>query len=344
MGYKRQLPARLQAMTASYERLRGYDVEAAAPNVGKAMADWPAKKDDLRIRLDRLKSLKSEGERIWESSGALRSAAAAGNAAEFDYATFFQSADRIDQVARESSDGASSLNELAGQLYVAWDKVLLDVDTDHNPPGKVRVVRTKFKDASMAGGESSSEERWENVAARVKKADDTVGMVFERKPSGKYDVEAERVVEPPAYARVAPPGQSNAYGSWHNGVWSWLPQYLILSQLLNANRGPIHTNDYYAYDQARRRGEVFYGRNNEFRWRHSPRSTGGGGSATGGGFYRERPNSSGYSGSKYQSRGGYTGSRYQSRGGGFSSGGGFGSRSRGSFGGGRSFGGRGGRR
>lgn len=368
INYKRQLPSRLQAMQSSYDALHAFDVDAAAPNVTKAITDWPAKKDDLQTRIDRLKAAKVEGERLWDSTAQIR--AAAGSApADFDYATFFSTADRLDQISRDVTSGASSLNSLAGQLYVAWDKLLLDYDNDHNPPGKVRVVTTKFKDASLSGGESSSEERWENLVARSKDPDDTVGMVFERKAAGKYDSEAERVVEPPAYARVAPPGQANAYGSWQNGVWQWLPQYLILSHLLNANRGPIYTNDYYAYDQARRRGQVFYGRNDEFRWRHSPRSTGGSGGGlssgklrdrlrdwansagrsggsysgnTGGGYYRERPKTyggSGFGGSKYESRGGYSGSRYQSRGGGFGS---FKSRS-GGFGGGRSFG-RGGRR
>jgi hypothetical protein len=217
--------------------------------------------------------LKSEGDTIWQNTSLLR-AAAATSPAEFDYATFFQSADRMDRLAREAKEGAAGLNGLAGQLYVAWDKLLLEVDKSHDPPGKVRVVQTKFPDASLTNGQVTSEERWENVVARFKEAEDGVGMVVERKAAGKYDSEAERVVEPPAYARMAPPGQSNQYGSWQNGVWHWLPQYLILSQLLNMNRGRSGTTIINAYDQARRRGEVFYGRNNE--WRRGGTSAGGG--------------------------------------------------------------------
>lgn len=336
LSYKRELPARLQAMTASYEALRSFDVDAEAPAAAKAMTDWPDKAADLRARLDRLKERKAEGETIWQNTALLR-AAAPSNPAEFDYATFFQSADRMDHLARETREGAAAVNDLAGQLYVAWDKLLLDVDKSHDPPGKIRLVQTKFPDASLTNGQVTSDERWENVAARLNDAEDGVGMVVERKAAGKYDSEAERVVEPPAYARIAPPGQSNAYGSWQNGSWHWLPQYLILSQLLNMNRGPIVYNDYNAYEQARRRGEVFYGRNNEYRWRHSPRTTGGGGvldrvrdwsarqsrDSSGGGFYRERPKSwgsSGYGGSQYQNRGTYSGSRFQSRGGSYSRG------------------------
>jgi hypothetical protein len=348
INYKRELPDRVQSMQASYDALSAFDVAAATAVASKAMWDWPDKRADLENRTNQLTVLKEQGEQAWQSSAELRAAAGSNELDNFDYAAFFQSADRIDQVSRELKESATAVNALAGQLYTAWDKLLLEVDEDHTPPAKVRVVRTAFKDPSLKGGETTSEEQWENMAVLgAKKPEDTVGMVFERKAAGKYDSEAERIVQPPAYARVAPPGQANAYGSWQNGVWHWLPQYLILSQLLNTSRGPISTGDYYAYDQARRRGQVFYGRNNEFRWGHRPRSTGGGllgrakdwakSSGSGTDFYKERSRktwggSGGFSGSKYRSRGTFSGSRFQSRGS-------FGSRSfsRG-FGGGRGFG------
>ena len=199
---------------------------------------------------------------------------------DFDYATFFQKADAVDTASRQLKDSANTVDQLAAQLYTSWDKMLVDVDDNHGAREKVKFVRTKYPDATLANGQVSSEEKWVEVdSAALRNAEKSVGMIVERKPAGKYDSEAEHVVQPPAYAYVAPPGQSNAYGAWNNGVWSWLPQYLILRSVLNASRGPITTGDYYAYDQARRRGEVFYGRNDEFRWRHSPRTvpSGGGG-------------------------------------------------------------------
>jgi hypothetical protein len=167
--------------------------------------------------------------------------------------------------------------------------------------------------------------------------------VVERKPAGKYDSEAEHVAEAPAFAYIAPPGQSNTYGGWHNGVWEWLPQYLILRELLQPRyNGPITPGDWQAYDYARRRGDTWYGPGDVFNrsrgggWTWSSRDSRPYTGRDAGGFYHERSSTPGYgsgggfSGSKYQSRGSFSGSRYQSRGS-------FGSRSysRGSFGGGR---------
>ncbi len=349
--YKHDLPQRLATMKASYDAVEAFDVDSATGQATKAITDWPDKRADLENRLTQLKTVKANAEQTWNSTASLRADAASNHLDNFDYATFFQSADSIDQASHQLKDGTATLNALAGQLYVAWDKVLLDVDRDHNPPDKVRVVETKFKDAALTGGETNSEEKWENVAGiQQRHPDDAIGMLVERKPAGKYDSEAERTIQPAAYARIAPPGQRNAYGFWNNGVWTWLPQYMILSHLLNSSRAPVTTGDFYAYDHARRSGQIFYGRNNEFRWGHSPRGSGGGvfgrvrdwaesqGGRTGstGGWYKERPGTSGGGGfgsSSYRSRGTFGGSRFQSRGG-------FGSRSfsRGFGGGMRSFG------
>ena len=322
-SWKRELPQRAKAMQASYDMLRGFDLDAATATARKAMTDWPAKRADLQSRLDALKSEKSEGEKIWNSTAQTRAAAESGKADGFDYPAFFADSDRLDAASKELKSSADSLNLLAVQLYTSWDKILVDAGDDHNSyREKFRVVRTKFPDATLANGQTSSEEKWQPVdRAEYREAERTMGMTVERKPAGKYDSEAERSVQPPAYAYVAPPGQRNSYGSWDGGVWHWLPEYLILSQMLHMNRPVVITHgDYDAYRSARQRGEIFYGRNDEYR------STWRGGSGTGpsssSGWYKERPKtygSSGYSGSKYQSKGGFSGSKYQSRGGGFSS-------------------------
>ena len=323
--YRKDLPARLETMRASYNALQSFDVDAAVAPAHKAMIDWPAKQSDLQSRIDALNAAKADGDKAWEASAQLRAAAEENNLDDFDYAAFFQQADRIDADAKQLKDGAQSVNALAAQLYVNWDKLLLDVDR-HDANEKVRVVRTKYQDASLANAATTSEERWEKVdPARVRDAERNVGMVIERKPAGKYDSEAEKAVQPPAYAYVAAPGQSNSYGMWSGGVWHWLPQYMILSHLLNSSRGSVITSgDFNDYRQARRRGEVFRG------W--SRPSTRGGWSWSGGsrssssgtGWYKERPKRSwglgSFGGSRYQSRGTFSGSRFGSRGG-------FGSRS-----------------
>ena len=334
--YKKDLPQRLEAMKASYETVRSFDLDAGAGTARKAMVDWPGKRDDLQSRLDALKKTQTDATAAWDSSAQLRAAAEGKHLDDFDYGAFFDKADQIDNAARALKDGAASLNTLAAQLYVSWDKLLEDVEKrDSNE--KVRIVRTQYKDATLTGGQTSSEEKWQSIdPGRVREAERNVGMVIERKPAGKYDSEAERVIQPPAYAYIAPPGQSNQYGSWAGGVWHWLPEYLILSHLLRSTQGPS-MGDYYGWDQARRRGETWYGNSGRSSgWTWSRNSGSSSSSGTGTGWYQERPKfgDRSFGSSSYRSRGTFSGSRFQSRGT-------FGSRS---FGGGmRSFG-RGGRR
>jgi hypothetical protein len=336
LTYKRELPKRLDAMRTSYEAVKTFDIAAATLAVHKAMVDWPAKRDDLQSRIDSLKKLQSNGEQIWDSSATLRSAAEANKLTGSDYATLFSEADHLDAAARELKDSSGTLNTLAGQLYTSWDKLLVDLDQDDGYREKLRIVRTRFPDATQSGGQTTTEEKWETIdAARYRDARRNVGMAVEHKPVGKYDSESEHVPQPPAYAYIAPPGQSNAYGSWTSGVWHWLPEYLILSHLLHGSRGPVTTGDFEAYQSARRRGDIFYGRNQEYRppgGEYRPRWGGGGigsvlrpsapssspGSQTSTGWYKERPKPSwgdrGFNGSKYESHGAFSGSRYQSRG------------------------------
>jgi hypothetical protein len=322
LGYKRNLPKQLQAMNADYDAVRAFDVESATAGARKAILDWPPKRTDLESRLTGLTDLKTRAEESWNRSADLR-AQAGKDDESFDYAGLFQSADQLAQAQQQLKEGAETVNRLAGQLYVNWDKLLLDVEEERQ---RVRFVRTRYADATLQGGETTQEEKWEPVEpARREQLERNVGMVVAHKPAGKYDSEADTGTQAPGYAYVAPPGQANAYGSWNNGVWSWLPQYLILSQLLRGpSIPPITMGDYGSYQRARQRGDVYYGP-------YGPRmrSSGGllrrtidsvrSGSSMGGGFWREREqpraSSGGYSGSRYQNRGSYSGSRYQSRGG-----------------------------
>jgi hypothetical protein len=333
LQYKRDLPNQLSQMQSSYQALTEFDLEAATAPARKAITDWPAKREDLQSRVAALSELKSEGGRVWQSSGELRKTAEAGNHESLDYAALFQSAARIKQIAQQLPERANTVNQLAGQLYVSWDKLLLELDEENRERQRVRIIQTRFPDATLQNGATASQEKWEAAGRSVAEdADRSLGMVIERKPAGKYDSEAERTIQPAAYAYVAPPGQANAYGSWSNGVWHWLPQYLILSQLLRgASQPPISTGDWLGYDRARRRGDVYWGRTRQYgrdgsslrraldRMRRLESDYDR--RASGGGFWRERPKQEsprvggGYRGSRYQSRGSFSGSRYQSRGG-----------------------------
>ena len=300
---KHSLPSRVQAMRTSYEALEHIDTSEAAAPIRKGMNDWPAKRDDLETRLNSVNDLKAQGQKVWDSSAELRAAAENKRLPDTDIDTLLDQADQLDTLSHQATDNLKTAAALAGQLYVGWDKLLVDVETGESRQ-KVRIVRTRFPDSTLAHGDTTSEERWEPLDST---REDRTGMVIERKPAGKYDSEAERAVQAPAYAYIAPPGQSNAYGSWSGGVWHWLPEYLLLSQLLHSSRDTITLPDYDAYRTARSRGEVYYGRNREY---YSPRSAPQPSSSNG--WYTERPR--GFSGSQYQSRGSYSGSQYRSRG------------------------------
>ena len=335
LEFKRALPERLQAMKASYESLQAVDADAGAGQVHKAMTDWPAKREDLQARVDALKEYKTKAQNIWDSSAELRVQAEKGVLPDSQLETLSTDAEQIDKIAREAKEGLAADNALASQLYTSWDKLLLSVDDQRQ---KVRIVRTRFPDATLAHGETSSEERSEpldTALLRDRDREAPTGMVIERKPAGKYDSEAEHTVQAPGYAYVAPAGQSNSYGYWDGGIWHWLPEYLLLSQLLRSSHEPIYLPDYDAYRYSRSRGETYYGRNREY---EPPRKPTGGwyterGPASSGGVGSGGFGGGGFSASPYRSRGTFSGSQYRSRGSfgssGFGGGGGFRSYSRG---------------
>lgn len=330
LAFKKALPQRLEAMASSYQTLESVATDSDEASIRKAMTDWPAKSQDLQMRLDALTNLEKRGQQVWDSSAQLRDSAAKNSLADSDIETLSSDADQLGSLTQQARDALASDNALAGQLYVGWDKLLVEVEHGSEPREKVRIVRTRFPDSTLTHGETTSEERWEPLAAKlVGRSEEPDGMVIEHKPAGKYDSEADDATQPPAYAYIAPAGQSNAYGYWGGGIWHWLPEYLLLSQLLHSSREPIYLPDYDAYRYARSRGETYYGRNREYA--PPERSSG-----SGNGWYSERPRSSspgGFSSSPYRSRGTFSSSPYRSRGtfgsSGFGSGGGFRSYSRG---------------
>ena len=367
-GYKQQTPQLLAEMKRRYDSIAAFNAESAAAAAKKAAMDWPAKQDELNTRIAALSNLKSQAETTWEATADVRAKAESGDHANVDYGALIGAHEFLGNAVKQLVEGAATANTLASQLYVSWDKVLLDLTEDDGRKQQVRIVRTKYPDATLQNGQVSQEERWENVpASRFQTLAKSVGMVVERKPAGKFESESEQTVQAPGYAYIAPPGQANQYGSWNNGVWSWLPQYLIMSQLLRGpSYPPIRMDDYRDYDRYRRSGGTWYGRDGRYgrewgNYRDRGLTRGGGSgwrralenwtsskrpdvSAPSEGRRRETwswgSRRGSYGDSQYRSRGTYGGSRYQSR----PSTGGFGSRSysRG-FGGGRSFG-RGGRR
>jgi hypothetical protein len=131
-----------------------------------------------------------------------------------------------------------------------------------------------------------------------------LGMTIAHKDAGLFDSEAQNQVQPPGFAYIAPPSQgSNQYGYWsHAGgesVWTFLPQYLIMRELLwGHNYRPVVINEYNGYQMARRSGQTYYGKETPA----SPPKYGSHGTFT----------AKSYASSRYVQSGGFSGSAYGS--------------------------------
>lgn len=260
--YKKRTPELLSELQARYQRLRGFDVETTAAAARKATIDWPEKKADIEGRIESAKSLQSRAEEIWTKTADARAKAEAKDYGAVDYGALIGGMRALETAEQEIKQGLDTTNALAAQLYLGRDKVLLDLDEGDRKRQRVRVVETKYADASLKDPKVTQDERWENIDDnRFRELERAIDMVVERKPPGKFETEADKRVQAPGYAYIAPAGQSNQYGSWQNGVWNWLPQYLILSQLLRGpSYPPVRMDDYYNYDRHRRSGGTWYGR------------------------------------------------------------------------------------
>ena len=129
-------------------------------------------------------------------------------------------------------------------------------------------------------------------------------MAIAHKDAGLFDSEAQNNVQPPGFAYIASPDQgSNQYGYWsHSGgqsVWTFLPEYLIMRELLwGHSYRPIYVNEYNGYQTALRSGRTYYGQETPA----SPPKYGSHGT-----FTAQR-----YASSRYVQSGGYSGSAYAS--------------------------------
>jgi hypothetical protein len=311
---KQHLPEQLAQMERDYQAARAADLGAIASVVARAESDWPEKKVDLESRLAALRAQPAEAEKIWESTAEARRKIAARDLASFDYATFFTSAESLHDAANVPTK-AGELRSLTGQLYDSWDKLLVDLDVRRSGSArqyreKLRTVRTHFTDVAAKKTEVTTDEKWVEVSKpQFDSVEDKLGMAIEHKSAGKYESEVDRVAQPAGFAYIAPPTQgSNQYGYWQhsggNSMWVWLPQYLLMRDLLyNRDYRPLGTGEYEGYRTAQRSGQTYYGRDETS---NLPKY-GSGGTLT-----QRR-----YADSNYARSGGYKDSRYATGGGGY---------------------------
>jgi hypothetical protein len=297
-------------MQHEYDDIHAVDLTPVAQAVQKAEQDWPAKKSVLDGRLATLRQVPNDAETQWRDTAAARQDAAAGTAKGHEVATLIEANDALQRYDNQLTHGAAELRSASGQLYNAWDKILADLDVEHHGgetvyKEKLNTVRTHYVDVAAKKTEISSDTEWLDVPAPTYRAvENDLGMTIAHKDAGQFDSEAQNQPQPPGFAYIAPPSVgSNQYGYWtHSGgesVWTFLPQYLIMRELLwGHSYRPIYINEYNGFQSARSAGRVYYGQTTPA----SPPKYGSHGT-----FTTER-----YASSRYVQSGGFAGSGYAS--------------------------------
>jgi hypothetical protein len=310
LDFERNLPHYLSTMQHEYDDIHAVDLTPTAETVQKAGQDWPGKKADLDGRLAALRQLPDAAETQWRATAAARQDVAAGTAKGPEVATLIEANDVLERDDNQLTHGADELRARCGQLYNAWDKVLADLDVEHHGGEtvyreKLNTVRTHYTDVAAKKTEISSDTEWMDVPAPTYHAvENDLGMTIAHKDAGQFDSEAQNQPQPPGFAYIAPPSVgSNQYGYWtHSGgesVWTFLPQYLIMRELLwGHSYRPIYVNEYNGFQAARSAGRVYYGQSTP----SAPPKYGSHGT-----FTAER-----YASSRYVQSGGYAGSGYAS--------------------------------
>ncbi|MBV9268654.1 MAG: hypothetical protein JO061_20975, partial [Acidobacteriaceae bacterium] len=271
LDFRRDVPSHLDQMRREYAAVCNFDLAPVAEDVGHAGHDWPAKKPVLDERLEALRNTQKQAETEWSSTQALRDAAANTKVSGQQLATLIQTDDHLTSDASTLNVKTAELHSLSGQLYDSWDKILTDLDDSGSGETQVfreriKTVRTHLLDVPSKKSETTSQERWVTVSEpQFRAVQNDVGMAIAHKDAGLFDSEAQNVPQPAGFAYIAPESQGrNQYGYWdhssRHSVWTWLPEYLILRELLwNHDYRPVIADEYRGYQSAQTAGKTYYG-------------------------------------------------------------------------------------
>jgi hypothetical protein len=314
LDLKRNTAAHIDRMKSDYDKIKSNDVSNVVASLQKAETDWPAKKTDLDARLESLQSAPEKADKIWADVQAAKD--------KPDYAALMTAEQWLDSRAHRPEKDL----KLVGQLYDSRDVILDNLDGQrpdtHTCDAYLKQIDTHYTDVANHKSDTETKKKTEALSqGQCESLKNDVGMEIEHKPAGAYETETQRLPQPPGFAYMAPPGQSNQYGHWEqqNGtsVWTWLPEYLLLRELLwNHQYMPIPSYEYEGYWSARRSGTTYYGTTTYSR-PGAPQVQSAPKYGTHGTFTANR-----YSDSRYQNKGGsYSGSQYKSpsQGGGYRS-------------------------
>lgn len=313
VNLKRDFPQTLAKVESSAQTLANIDYAPLTTKVQKAEQDWPSKKDILQARLDALLTPRKQAAE-WQTAAKSLETKPAAQLTTADYA---QALDLEESVAhapaeRESRDLASMTN----QLYTSWDNILDDLDKENGGyRERVKHVLTTVP-APTEKGVTTSTETWASISPEQWRGlENNIGMTVAHKPLGRFDSEADNTPQPAGFAYMASPAEGrNQYGYWDNrggtSIWTWLPEYLILRDLLSPRYyQPIPSYEWGRYQQAQRYGQTYYGRDES----SGAPKYGSHGTFTARSYANSRyVQSGGFSSSKYTSGGGFSGSKYGS--------------------------------
>jgi hypothetical protein len=311
LAFRHDLTSSLDNMNRAHQAILAADLTPLAKTIARTEQDWPVKASELDSRLTALRAIPAKAETEWSATEAARNDASAGKASGTQVATLIETNDVLAQQAKALA-GPAELQGQCNQLYDAWDKILTDLDESHFGGDslyreRIKTVRTHFTNVAKKQTETHSDEHWTTVSeASFHAVENDLGMAIAHKDAGHFDSEAENTPQPPGYAYVASPEQgSNQYGYWtHSGgesLWTFLPQYLLLRELLwNRDYRPVAAGDYGAYRMAQRSGSSYYGQQTPA----SPPKYGSHGTFT----------QTHYADSRYVQAGGFKGSAYAARG------------------------------
>jgi len=310
LDFERNVPHYVASMQKTYDDIHAADFTRVSQSVQKAGQDWPAKKAVLDNRLAVLKQSSVDADTRWNATAMARQDGAAGRAKGAEVATLIEANDALVHDRDQLTHGADQLEADSTELYDSWDKILADLEVRHRGNDtvyseKLTTVKTHYTDAGTKRGETTTDTRWTDITApQYHSVENDLGMTIAHKNAGMFDSEAQTQPQPPGFAYMATPEQGrNQYGYWdHSGgrsVWTWLPEYLIMRDLLwGHSYRPIYINEFNGYQTALRSGRTYYGRETPA----APPKYGSHGS-----FTTER-----YSNSRYVQSGGFSGSAYSS--------------------------------
>jgi hypothetical protein len=304
--FKQNFSSELASAEKRVIQLKSNDYSWLTPKIEKAERDWPAKKDDLASRLNAIVATKEQAA-DWQQSIDAIQAKPVDLLTAADYASALDLQEKIE--AARSSSHAKDLDALRGQLYTSWDDILEDLDKSHGQfREQIKHVVTTVSAPGDKGSTSSQTLEKEIPEHKWRSLEDNIGMAVAHKPLGKFDSEADLTPEPPGFAYMASPAEGrNQYGYWANSggtsVWHWLPEYLILSNLLSRNTYvPVPSYDWNRYHDYHRMGRPWYGSTDSGEPKYGSHGT-----------FTQRS----YSGSRYVQSGGFGNSKYASKSGGF---------------------------